>query len=198
MRKTTIICIILASLLLVSCAKNYTKADADRILKKNKIRAEFISEEKSENDTIWTYKDKKSGANFRIIEYWYETGIDGTTWDASELMNEYPYLMTDIYIQNIPVSCDIEKQYYCFSYPDFLTGYELTYEFTTEKDLKEKIKECNKIAKALLKKNKNCRFRVNFYQDKYIYSTTMDRSNKKIKYKDVLQNYKEAQTNGEN
>ena len=191
MKKIRILILLLALLLLAGCAKDYTREDAEKKLEKAGIKAEFVLEKTDDKDTIWTYKDK-NGTSFRVIEYWYVTGIDATKWDASKLLNEYPYLMTDTYIKDIPVTAKIDKTYN-YKYTDFLTSYTLTYEFKTEDELKAQVKECNKVAKALRKKNKHCKFIVVFQNEDENFETsrTISRNNKKIKYKNVLKNYRE-------
>ena len=141
--------------------RDYTKEDADVLLRKEHIKAEYVSSETYGDDTVYRYKEKKTGIPFEVIEDHFQSGIDGTTWDASKLFTNYSYIMTEYYIDTELLDRGTPRAEY-WNGTIILCQYSIVYQSDTILDMEKDMDEFEKVCKQLRRKNKNCRMGYSF------------------------------------
>ncbi len=151
-RILTIALLILTAVSVCSCNRDYSVDDAKKLVKSHNVKAELISEEDVEKDTIWTFREKGDrGMEFQVIEDHYMTGIDSSTWEASRLYSNYSAVLADMYVDDYAgLSAEVDREYR----NGYLYSTKLSYSFTDRDDLRAKTEEAKAFADFLRKKNK--------------------------------------------
>ena len=147
---------------LTGCSnKDYTKHDADVLLRKAHIKAEFLSEEVYGNDTVYRYEEQKTHIPFEVIEEHYRNGIDGASWDASRLFTNYPYVMSQYYIdRELMKRGAVELEYW--DETSVLVQYKVAYRSDTILELEKDMDEFESLCKQIHRKNKKCQLKYSF------------------------------------
>ena len=146
------ILLIMTALSVCSCNRDYSVDDAKKLVKSHNVKADLISEEDIEEDTIWTFQEKgKRGMVFQVIEDHYMTGIDGSSWEASRLYSNYSALLADMYVEEYgKLTAKVDKEFR----NGYLYSTTLRYTFKDRDDLRDKCGEAKDFVAFLKKKNK--------------------------------------------
>jgi hypothetical protein len=179
--------------LLSACAVDYSRDDADELLKKKHIKAEYLSEEIFDKDTVWTYRDKKTDIEFQVMESWWESQFDGIDWDTSKLITNYGFLLSKKYMNEYERDITGELESVDDLKLPYLNKLILTYNFSNKSELKSKVDEVNDLYEFLFDRNKNCELEVVFKLDRkgfyFDYDEHLLDGTKEVKYENVESEY---------
>ncbi len=144
---------LLAGALFSACNRDYSSDDAVRMVRSNRVKAELVSEEERDEDTVWTFREKgKRGLEFQVIEDHYMTGIDSSEWEASRLYSNYSAVLTRYYLDRYD---GIDGQVRSEDRNGYLYGTTLEYTFTDRDDLRRKLRDLDRFAAFVKKGNRS-------------------------------------------